>query len=101
MYYRNYSVKKFAKGGITTDVFQMSKKISKKDFDNGMSFEDGNKKISIQKKTNVYNVKYYEKNDKNKFEIVSSYSSPYYEDVIYDINTFKFAKGGKMNEKRR
>lgn len=77
---------KMAKGGSL-------EKLTEKDFIRKKKFKVGNIRIELEKKNNpiYYRATYINLIENEK---IGSYGSPSIDDVIYDIRTSKFAKGG-------
>jgi hypothetical protein len=91
MYYRDYSVNKFAKGGHLAII-------SEKDFANNQVIKKGNIEIELSKDypTNYY--AHFIDMSKDGGELISVYAHKNWNKVVKEIETFKYAKGGKMDE---
>lgn len=76
----------YAKGGNM-------QKLTEKDFIRKKKFKVGNVLVELEKRTSpiYYSAKYTNTTENEK---IGSYGSPNIEDVIYDIRTSKYAKGG-------
>jgi hypothetical protein len=89
MYYREYSVKKFSKGGNLAGI-------TEKDFANNRIIKKGNIEIELSKDYPTHYYAHFVDMSKEGGKLISVYADKNWNKVVKEIEFFKFAKGGNV-----
>jgi hypothetical protein len=89
MYYRDYSLNKYAAGGNIAGI-------TEKDFANNRVIKRGNIEIELSKDFPTHYYAHFIDISKDGGELVSVYANKNWNKVVKEIETFKYEKGGEM-----
>jgi len=89
MYYRDYSVNKYATGGNIAGI-------TEKDFANNRVIKRGNIEIELSKDFPTHYYAHFIDISKDGGELVSVYANKNWNKVVKEIETFKYEKGGNL-----
>jgi hypothetical protein len=89
MYYRDYSLNKYAAGGNIAGI-------TEKDFANNRVIKRGNIEIELSKDFPTHYYAHFIDISKDGGELVSVYANKNWNKVVKEIETFKYEMGGEM-----